>query len=99
MWRRGVTASMAREVWSAFFVRRACASLRQRRSHTDYAAAQDLCGSSGQGMAMARQLKVAVQMDPIDAINIDADSTFALMLEAQQRGHAMWHYEVRNMAL
>ena len=29
---------------------------------------------------MARKLKVAVQMDPIDSINIDADSTFALML-------------------
>ena len=48
---------------------------------------------------MARQLKIAVQMDPIDNINIDADSTFALMLEAQKRGHAMWHYEVRHMAL
>jgi glutathione synthase len=48
---------------------------------------------------MARQLNVAVQMDPIDGINIDADSTFALMLEAQQRGHRLWHYEVRHMAL
>jgi glutathione synthase len=48
---------------------------------------------------MAGKLKVAVQMDPIEAINIDADSTFALMLEAQRRGHALWHYEVRNMAL
>jgi len=48
---------------------------------------------------MARQLKVAVQMDPIESINIDADSTFALMLEAQSRGHQMWHYEVRHMAL
>jgi glutathione synthase len=48
---------------------------------------------------MARRLKVAVQMDPIESINIDADSTFALMLEAQQRGHALWHYEVRHMAL
>src|SRR6202035_4219072 len=53
----------------------------------------------GQGIAMARQLKVAVQMDPIESINIDADSTFALMLEAQRRGHTMWHYEVRHMAL
>jgi glutathione synthase len=44
-------------------------------------------------------LKVAVQMDPIESINIDADSTFALMLEAQARGHALWHYEVRHMAL
>ena len=48
---------------------------------------------------MVRQLKVAVQMDPIESINIDADSTFALMLEAQQRGHTLWHYEVRHMAL
>src|SRR5258707_1310653 len=48
---------------------------------------------------MARPLKVAVQMDPIESINIDADSTFALMLEAQSRGHALWHYEVRHMAL
>ena len=44
-------------------------------------------------------LKVAVQMDPIEGINIDADSTFALMLEAQARGHALWHYEVRHMSL
>ena len=44
-------------------------------------------------------LKVAVQMDPMNSINIDADSTFALMLEAGARGHAMWHYEVRHMSL
>lgn len=48
---------------------------------------------------MPKQLKVAVQMDPIEGINIDADSTFALMLEAQARGHPLWHYEVRHMAL
>jgi glutathione synthase len=44
-------------------------------------------------------LRVAVQMDPIESINIDADSTFALMLEAQARGHQLWHYHVRNLAL
>ncbi len=44
-------------------------------------------------------LKVAVQMDPIETISIEGDSTFALMLEAQRRGHEMWHYEVRNMSL
>jgi glutathione synthase len=44
-------------------------------------------------------LNVAVQMDPIETISIDGDSTFALMLTAQQRGHALWHYEVRHMAL
>ena len=48
---------------------------------------------------MVRSLKVAVQMDPMETVNIDADSTFALMLEAQSRGHALWHYEVRHMAL
>src|SRR5271167_1270472 len=48
---------------------------------------------------MARSLKVAVQMDPMASINIDADSTFALMLAGQSRGHALWHYEVRHMAL
>lgn len=48
---------------------------------------------------MTRSLKVAVQMDPISSINIDGDSTFALMLEAQNRGHVMWHYHVRDLAL
>jgi glutathione synthase len=37
-------------------------------------------------------LAVAIQMDPIDTINIDADSTFALAFEAQARGHALFHY-------
>ena len=37
-------------------------------------------------------LKVGVQMDPIDAIDIDADSTFAMALEAQNRGHALFYY-------
>ncbi len=48
---------------------------------------------------MPGALKVAVQMDPIETVKIDADSTFALMLEAQRRGHQLWHYEVRDMAL
>jgi glutathione synthase len=48
---------------------------------------------------MPRSLQVAVQMDPIESINIDADSTFALMLAAQARGHTLYHYEVRHMAL
>jgi glutathione synthase len=38
-------------------------------------------------------------MDPIETVNINGDSTFALMLEAQRRGHALWHYEVRDMSL
>jgi glutathione synthase len=44
-------------------------------------------------------LKVAVQMDPMTTVDIDGDSTFALMLEAQARGHALWHYEVPHMWL
>ena len=44
-------------------------------------------------------LNIAVQMDPIETVSIDGDSTFALMLEAQRRGHLMWHYEVRHMSL
>jgi glutathione synthase len=48
---------------------------------------------------MPSALKVAVQMDPIEAIDINADSTFALMLEAQARGHKLWHYDVRQMAM
>jgi glutathione synthase len=37
-------------------------------------------------------LAVAVQMDPIEKINFAGDSTFALMLEAQKRGHTLYHY-------
>ena len=37
-------------------------------------------------------LRVAVQMDPIETINIAGDSTFALMLSAQARGHRLYHY-------
>jgi glutathione synthase len=37
-------------------------------------------------------LRVAVQMDPIETVNIGGDSTFALMLEAQRRGHRLVHY-------
>src|SRR5207247_6710889 len=44
-------------------------------------------------------LAVAIQMDPIDTINIDADSTFALALEAQARGHALFHYLPKHLVL
>jgi len=37
-------------------------------------------------------LKVAVQMDPLESIGIAGDSTFALMLSAQARGHQLYHY-------
>ncbi len=48
---------------------------------------------------MPRSLKVAVQMDPMESVGIDGDSSFQLMLTAQERGHRLWHYEVRNMSL
>lgn len=43
-------------------------------------------------------LRVAVQMDPMESINIAGDSSFALMLAAQARGHTLWHYDVRSLA-
>ncbi len=44
-------------------------------------------------------LAVALQMDPIEGIDIDADSTFVLALEAQARGHALYHYLPRSLTL
>jgi glutathione synthase len=43
-------------------------------------------------------LRVAVQMDPLESINIAGDSSFALMLSARSRGHRLWHYDVRSLA-
>ena len=43
-------------------------------------------------------LTVAVQMDPIGRINIRGDSTFALLLEAQRRGHALSYYTPDRLA-
>lgn len=44
-------------------------------------------------------IKVAVQMDPMDGINIAGDSSFALMLAAQARGYDVWHYDVGTLTL
>lgn len=44
-------------------------------------------------------LNVAVQMDPITAVDIEADTTFLLMLEAQARGHRLWVYGPERLAL
>jgi glutathione synthase len=44
-------------------------------------------------------LAVAIQMDPIEPIDINADSTFALALEAQARGHALYHYLPKALSL
>jgi len=45
------------------------------------------------------RLNVAVQMDPIERINIRGDSTFALLLEAQRRAHALSYYTPDRLAL
>lgn len=44
-------------------------------------------------------LNVAVQMDPIDKINIASDSTFALLLEARARGHKLIYYTPDKLSL
>lgn len=43
-------------------------------------------------------LRVAVQMDPLESINIAGDSSFALMEAAQARGHTVYHYDVKSLA-
>ena len=42
-------------------------------------------------------LRVAVQMDPLETININGDSSFALMLAAQARGHTLFYYDVKSL--
>jgi glutathione synthase len=42
-------------------------------------------------------LRVAVQMDPLEGINISGDSTFALMAKAQERGHRLYHYLAEDL--
>lgn len=43
-------------------------------------------------------LRVAVQMDPIENINIAGDTTFLLMMAAQRRGHTLWVYEPQHLS-
>ena len=42
-------------------------------------------------------LKVAIQMDPIGSVDINADSTFRLALEAEARGHSLFYYHVEDL--
>jgi len=44
-------------------------------------------------------LRIAVQMDPIEDINIAGDSSFALMLSAQERGYSVFEYHVESLTL
>ena len=42
-------------------------------------------------------LSVAIQMDPIEAVDIRADSTFRIALEATARGHELFYYQVPDL--
>jgi glutathione synthase len=44
-------------------------------------------------------LKVAVQMDPIEGVNIEADTTFLMMETAQERGHTLFVYLTETLAM
>jgi glutathione synthase len=44
-------------------------------------------------------LQVAIQMNPVEGINIETDTTFMLMLEAQIRGHGLWVYGPERIAM
>jgi glutathione synthase len=44
-------------------------------------------------------LKVAIQMDPVERINIDTDTTFLMMMQAQERGHSLWVYTPDRISL
>ncbi|MBV8682195.1 MAG: glutathione synthase [Caulobacteraceae bacterium] len=44
-------------------------------------------------------LNVAIQMDPVERINIEVDTTFLLMMEAQSRGHSLWVYGPERLAM
>lgn len=44
-------------------------------------------------------LRIAVQMDPIERIRVAGDSTFALLLEGERRGHAISYYTPERLAM
>ncbi|MBX3481754.1 MAG: glutathione synthase [Caulobacter sp.] len=44
-------------------------------------------------------LRVAVQMDPIERVNIDTDTSFLMMMNAQARGHKLWVYTPDKLSL
>ena len=46
---------------------------------------------------MSAEKSVAIQMDPIESIDIDGDSTFVLGLEAEKRGYTVYHYRPRDL--
>jgi len=46
---------------------------------------------------MKKHFKIAIQMDPLESINIKSDSTYILALEAQKRGYVLFHYLPENL--
>ena len=44
-------------------------------------------------------LSIAIQMDPVETLQIAGDTTFALGLEAQKRGHSLWYYTADKLSL
>jgi glutathione synthase len=46
---------------------------------------------------MKKHFKIAIQMDPLESINIKSDSTYILALEAQKRGYRLFHYLPENL--
>src|SRR5688572_20492817 len=69
----------------------ACIKRDARRAPPGRASAKNAASLAG-AYEGSMTLQVAIQMDPIESINIDADSSFVLALEAQKRGHALYHY-------
>jgi glutathione synthase len=58
-----------------------------------------MTAANGERKLAGMSVTVAVQMDPIQSINIAGDSTFALKLEAQRRGYPLFYYETKTLAL
>ena len=46
---------------------------------------------------MKKHFKIAIQMDPLESINVKTDSTYILALEAQKRGYRLFHYLPENL--
>ncbi len=47
--------------------------------------------------ATPTRMRIAFLMDPLESVHLDRDTTFALMLEAQRRGHDLWHLGVSDL--
>ena len=47
---------------------------------------------------MPRQLTIAVQMDPVELVDIDVDTSFAMIEEAQNRGHKVFTYQPQHLS-